>query len=200
MYVSRLGVFSFEESVNSQRSSFNLQDLEKSVSDLLSEDYVRDISLEVKTSTKPMTFEVTGKRGVKSKVLTCDVKGKYFDRKNGVTLTQKWTTTNELVTFVGCDSKFAKGVKFDLEARLNPADAQKSFIANVIHKKRSLETKATVDSLKVSVELASLSISMSDGWIRDIDLVTFFESRHAVGDGEVCCRLHAAVFQERSYS
>jgi voltage-dependent anion channel protein 2 len=75
-----------------------VQDLGKSSNDLLSKDLpVFGTSLEVKTKTPTgVVFKVAGTRDTKSTAITGDVEAKYLDPKNGLAITQAWTTTNVL--------------------------------------------------------------------------------------------------------
>lgn len=125
------------------------RDLGKSAGDLLQKDYpIQGTSLEVKTLTPSnVTFKVAGQRSQDAQIAG-DIEGKYVDFKNGLTVTQAWTTANLLRTQVEVDNLVAKGLKFDLATALNPAKAQKSAILTAIYKQPSLHTRATVDLFK----------------------------------------------------
>ncbi|CCO29143.1 putative mitochondrial outer membrane protein porin [Rhizoctonia solani AG-1 IB] len=71
---------------------------QRSSNDLLSKDLpVFGTSLEVKTKTPSgPVFKVAGTRDNKSAVINGDVEAKYADPKNGLVITQAWTTANVL--------------------------------------------------------------------------------------------------------
>lgn len=125
------------------------KDLGKSAGDLLQKDYpIQGASLEVKTLTPSnVTFKVQGQRNQDASI-NGDIEGKYTDFKNGLTVTQAWTTTNLLRTQVELENLIAKGLKLDLATTLNPAKAQKAAILTAIYKQPALHTRATVDLFK----------------------------------------------------
>ncbi|KAH8086875.1 voltage-dependent ion-selective channel [Filobasidium floriforme] len=125
------------------------KDLGKSSSDLLSKDYpIHGTSLEVKTTSFPASFKVAGLRDAKSAAITGDIEGKWVDPKNGVAITQAWTTSNILRTQVELENQIARGLKLDLLTALNPAKNQKSALVTAIYKQPSVHTRATVDLFK----------------------------------------------------
>ncbi|KAG1283116.1 hypothetical protein G6F66_010985 [Rhizopus arrhizus] len=73
-------------------------DIGKSAKDLLSKDYpVGGVKLEVKTTApNGVTFKVNGQRDNKTGVIVGDLETKYADKKNGLTFTEAWTTSNHL--------------------------------------------------------------------------------------------------------
>ncbi|KAJ9093713.1 hypothetical protein QFC21_006309 [Naganishia friedmannii] len=127
------------------------RELGKSVSDLLLKDYpVRGTSIEVKTSSKPVTFRVAGNRDIKSTAIAGDLEGKYVDSKNGIAFTQIWTTANKLATKIECENQIAKGLMLDLTTILNQPTAQRGAIFIATYKLSSLHAQVTADSLKRS--------------------------------------------------
>ncbi|KAJ9110513.1 hypothetical protein QFC22_006720 [Naganishia vaughanmartiniae] len=125
------------------------RELGKSASDLLLKDYpVRGISLEVKTSSNPVTFRAGGNRDTKSAAIAGDIEAKYVDSKNGIAFMQAWTTTNVSVTKVELENQIVKGFKFDLATVCDLAKGQKGGVFTATYKRPSLLTQATVDSLK----------------------------------------------------
>ena len=56
-----------------------------------------------------VAFRVAGTRDAKSNAIAGDLEAKYVDAKNGVTLTQTWTTSNVLKTQVELENQVAKG-------------------------------------------------------------------------------------------
>lgn len=140
------------------------KDLSKASNDLLGKDYPVGTQLEIKTKApNNVAFKVAGARDDKSGAIAGDLEGKYFDPKNGVTLTQTWTTTNVLKTQLELENQIAKGpsvpllrsppltragLKFDLVAHLLPATQAKSAFVTAIFKQPSLHTRAHLDVFK----------------------------------------------------
>ena len=88
---------------------------------------------------------------LQSAAITGDIEGKWVDPKNGVAITQAWTTSNILRTQVELENQIARGLKLDLLTALNPAKNQKSAIVTAIYKQPSVHTRATVDLFKVKL-------------------------------------------------
>merc|ERR1712225_59455 len=126
------------------------KDLGKSASDLLNKDYpLAGNSLEVKTrAPNNVAFKVAGVRDAKSAAIAGDIEAKYADAKNGVTLTQAWTTSNVLKTQVELENQIAKGLKLDVQGHLLPATQGKSAYVTAIYKQPSLHTRALLDVFK----------------------------------------------------
>ncbi|TNY17284.1 voltage-dependent ion-selective channel, partial [Rhodotorula diobovata] len=124
--------------------------LGKSASDLLNKDYpLAGNSLEVKTrAPNNVAFKVAGVRDAKSAAIAGDIEAKYVDAKNGVTLTQAWTTSNVLKTQVELENQIAKGLKLDVQGHLLPATQGKSAYVTAIYKQPSLHTRALLDVFK----------------------------------------------------
>ncbi|GAA6048664.1 hypothetical protein JCM3770_002008 [Rhodotorula araucariae] len=126
------------------------KDLGKSASDLLNKDYpLSGNALEVKTrAPNNVAFKVAGVRDAKSGAIAGDLEAKYVDAKNGVTLTQAWTTSNVLKTQVELENQIAKGLKLDVQGHLLPATQGKSAYVTAIYKQPSLHTRALLDVFK----------------------------------------------------
>jgi len=126
------------------------KDLGKSSSDLLTRDFpIFGTALEVKTKTPSnVTFRVNGTRDNKTLGITADLEGKYVDAKNGLTLTQTWTTTNILKTVVELDNQIANGLKLDLNTSLTPENGNKSALVNAAFKQPGLHARAVIDLFK----------------------------------------------------
>ncbi|BGP43467.1 Mitochondrial porin [Rhodotorula kratochvilovae] len=126
------------------------KDLGKSASDLLNKDYpLAGNALEVKTrAPNNVAFKVAGVRDAKSGAIAGDLEAKYVDAKNGVTLTQAWTTSNILKTQVELENQIAKGLKLDVQGHLLPATQGKSAYVTAIYKQPSLHTRALLDVFK----------------------------------------------------
>lgn len=128
----------------------NWKDLGKSSNDLLSKDLpIFGTSLEVKTKTPTgVVFKVAGTRDTKSSAINGDVEAKYLDPKNGLVITQAWTTTNILRTQVEAENHIAKGLKLDLNASLLPDKGAKTALVNAVWKQPGLHSRAFVDLFK----------------------------------------------------
>jgi voltage-dependent anion channel protein 2 len=122
------------------------KDLGKSSNDLLGKDYhFHATSLEVKTKTPSgVSFKVGGFRDSKSNLINGDIEAKFADFKNGLTVTQTWTTSNILRTQVELDNQIAKGLKLDLNTALMDK-GQKSAVINAGYKQSGLHTRAVLD-------------------------------------------------------
>ncbi|CEL62550.1 putative mitochondrial outer membrane protein porin OS=Schizosaccharomyces pombe (strain 972 / ATCC 24843) GN=SPAC1635,01 PE=3 SV=1 [Rhizoctonia solani AG-1 IB] len=123
---------------------------QRSSNDLLSKDLpVFGTSLEVKTKTPSgPVFKVAGTRDNKSAVINGDVEAKYADPKNGLVITQAWTTANVLRTQVELENQIAKGLKLDLNTALLPDKGQKTALVNAVWKQPGLHSRAVVDLFK----------------------------------------------------
>ncbi|TFL02735.1 eukaryotic porin/Tom40 [Pterulicium gracile] len=126
------------------------KDLGKSSNDLLGKDYYfSGQSLEVKTNTPSgVAFKVAGTKDSKSQAIFGDIEAKYSDRKNGLTFTQAWTTSNVLRSVVELENQIAKGLKLDLNTSLNPEKNDKSGVVTAIYKQSGLHGRAVLDLLK----------------------------------------------------
>jgi voltage-dependent anion channel protein 2 len=125
------------------------KDLGKSSNDLLGKDYhFHATSLEVKTKTPSgVSFKVAGLRDSKSNAINGDIEAKYADFKNGLAVTQTWTTSNILRTQVELDNQIAKGLKLDLNTALMEK-GQKSAVLNTAYKQSGLHTRGVLDLFK----------------------------------------------------
>lgn len=107
-------------------------------------------SLEVKTKTPSgVAFKVGGSRDSKTAAIIGDVEGKYIDRKNGLTVTQTWTTANVLRSQVELENQIANGLKLDLTTSLLPEKGAKTALINAVYKQSGFHTRAVLDVFKV---------------------------------------------------
>ncbi|KAI9597337.1 eukaryotic porin/Tom40 [Syncephalis fuscata] len=125
-------------------------DIGKSVGDLLGRDYpVGTVKLEVTTKTpNGVSFTVNGAQESKSGVINGELKAKYSDYKNGLTVTNTWNTKNVLSAQVELENKVAKGLKLDINASLLPAVGQKTAKVGINYKQPGVFTRGTVDLFK----------------------------------------------------
>lgn len=128
------------------------KDLGKSANDLLGKDYpIHGSTLEVKTKTPTgVVFKVLGIRDTKSGNINGDLEAKWEDRKNGISLTQAWSTANVLRNHVELENHIAKGLKLDLVSTLIPDKGTKNALLASTYKQPGLHTRQHLDLFKVS--------------------------------------------------
>jgi voltage-dependent anion channel protein 2 len=126
------------------------KDLGKSSNDLLSKDYpFSGIALEVKTKTpSKVAFKVAGLRDSKTLGISGDLETKYADYKNGLVLTNTWTTTNLLKSQIELENYIAKGLKLDVTTSLIPDKGSKTALVNAIYKQSGVHARGTLDVFK----------------------------------------------------
>lgn len=118
---------------------------------MLSKDYYfSGSSLEVKTQTPSgVTFKVAGNRDSKTDTISGDMEAKWFDRKNGLTVTQAWTTSNILRNTVEIDNQVADGVKLDVITSLAPEKGTKTALLTATVKQSGFHSRALLDVFRV---------------------------------------------------
>ena len=140
-----------------------------------------------------MTFRVFGEQHHKKpEHILADLEAKYGDKKNGLTITQTWTTHNALKTVVELEDKVAKGVKLELATSLTPgqhgsdkAVAAKSSVLTAIWKQPGLHSRASLDLFKVR----SSSALLRDGVLKlSLACTSLFFPAVGVG-GRASCRV-----------
>jgi len=126
------------------------KDLGKSSNDLLSKDYpFSGVNLEVKTNTPSgVTFKAGGNRDSKSQAINGDLEVKWADRKNGLTVTQTWTTSNILRSQIELENQIAKGLKLDLNTSLLPDKGSKTATINAVYKQSGFHSRGVLDIFK----------------------------------------------------
>jgi len=125
-------------------------DLGKSTNDLLGKDFpVGHTKLELKTVTpNGVTFNVLGNQDSKTGHIAGELKTKYVDFKNGLTVTEAWTTGNLLTTQIELENKIAKGLKLDIVGGFLPSEGKKNAKVGVQYKQLGFNTRAYVDLFK----------------------------------------------------
>ncbi|RUO95496.1 eukaryotic porin/Tom40, partial [Jimgerdemannia flammicorona] len=155
-------------------------DIGKSAKDLLTKDFPTDaVKLEVKTTApNGVTFRVTGNKDSKTGIIHGDLETKYSDKKNGLTFTETWTTSNHLNGKIELDNNFAKGLKLELHTSLLPSVGQKNAKLGITYKQPNVNTHASLDIFKVLI-----FVSSTDPFIVDFvyDLQTHFSVDSVVG-------------------
>lgn len=125
-------------------------DLGKASNDLLGKDFpVGQTKFELKTvAPGGVTFNVIGAQDNKTRHINGELKSKYVDYKNGVTVTESWTTANVLTTQIEVENKIAKGLKVDVTGGFLPSDGKKNAKVGVQYKQLGLNSRAYVDVFK----------------------------------------------------
>ncbi|KAF9405407.1 Mitochondrial porin [Podila epigama] len=125
-------------------------DLGKSANDLLGKDFpVGHTKLELKTvAPNGVTFNVLGNKDNKSGHINGELKTKYVDFKNGLTVTEAWTTGNLLTTQIELENKVAKGLKLDITGGFLPSEGKKNAKVGVQYKKLGFNSRAYLDLFK----------------------------------------------------
>jgi voltage-dependent anion channel protein 2 len=126
------------------------KDLGKSAKDLLEKEYeIGGSKLEIRTTTpNKVTFKVEGKRDHSSDAIAGDLEAKWSDRKNGVALTQAWSTANVLKNTVELENHIAKGLKLELITTLVPDKGAKNALLTSTYKQPGLHTRQHLDLFK----------------------------------------------------
>ncbi|KAI8358330.1 voltage-dependent ion-selective channel [Mortierella sp. GBAus27b] len=125
-------------------------DLGKATNDLLGKDYpVGHTKLELKTvAPNGVTFNVLGNQDTKTGHISGELKTKYVDYKNGLTVTEAWTTHNHLTTQIEIENKVAKGLKLDVTGGFYPHEGKKSAKIGVLYKQLGVNSRAYLDVFK----------------------------------------------------
>jgi len=175
-------------------------DIGKPAHDLLVKDFpTGKVALEVKTVTNNgVTFTVNGNKDSKTGIIHGELKTKYVYPKNGLTLTEAWTTSNHLTSQIELESTVPKGLKLDLHGSLLPAVGQKNAKIGLIYKQPSLHTKAYLDLFKTHIVVDT--VVSKEGFIAGgevaYDILDGKLTRHAVSVGftapEYSVALHAS--------
>ncbi|KAI8868741.1 hypothetical protein GQ42DRAFT_163922 [Ramicandelaber brevisporus] len=129
----------------------NFADVLKPTNDLLGKDYKTGSALEVNTLTaNGVKFTVAGTQDKSGKVFA-ELKTKYTDAKNGLALTESWSTANLLTAQLEVDNKVASGLKLDLVGTLLPnasGAATKTAKVTAVYKQPNVHARTTVDLTK----------------------------------------------------
>ncbi|GLB38203.1 putative eukaryotic porin [Lyophyllum shimeji] len=126
------------------------KDLGKSSNDLLGKDYpFQGFALEVKTNTPSgVSFKVGGSRDARADVINGDIEAKWINRKQGLTVTQTWTTANILRSQVELENQIAKGLKLDVTTSLSAEKNTKNALFNATYKQSGFHTRGALDLFK----------------------------------------------------
>ena len=78
-----------------------------------------------------------------------DLEIKYESKKNGLAVTNAWTTSNTLRNHIELDGHVAKGLKFESVSFLQPEKQTKSIVLASLYKQPGVFTRQHVDLFKV---------------------------------------------------
>ncbi|KAF8982457.1 Mitochondrial porin [Entomortierella lignicola] len=147
-------------------------DFGKSANDLLGKDFpVGHTKLELKTvAPNGVTFNVLGNQDSKSGHINGELKTKYVDYKNGLTVTEAWTTGNLLTTQIELENKVAKGLKLDITGGFLPSEGKKHARIGVHYKQLGFNSRATLDLHKVPAFTGDVVVAR-DGFLVGGDIV-----------------------------
>ncbi|KAG0005293.1 Mitochondrial porin [Modicella reniformis] len=122
-------------------------DFGKSTNDLLGKDFpIGHTKLELKTvAPNGVTFNVLGNQDTKTGHISGELKNKYVDYKNGLTVTESWTTGNLLTTQIEIENKGAKGLKLDITGGFLPSEGKKSAKVGIHYKQLGVNSRAHLD-------------------------------------------------------
>jgi len=162
-------------------------DIGKAVNDLLGKDYpAGSVKLEVKTNTfSGVNFTATGAKDNKSGVINGELKTKYTDKRNGVTFTEAWSSSNLLTGEIEVADKLARGLKLAVNASLLPAVGQKNVKLTTEYKHSKLHSRTNVDLFKGPAVASDLVVG-HEGFLVGGDVA------YNVHDGRVT-RYNAAI-------
>ncbi|CAJ0635572.1 16811_t:CDS:2 [Entrophospora sp. SA101] len=159
-------------------------DIGKAASDLFSKDFPLDLKLEVKNlASNNVVYQTT----------YGELKTKYVYPKRGVTLTQTWTTTNNLIAQIELDNSLSKGLKLDLQSSLQPSSGDKNIKGGLIFKQPGLHSKAYFDMDKGPIFQADTVIG-KEGFLVGGD------ASYDVADGKISRYGIAAGYVAPDYS
>jgi voltage-dependent anion channel protein 2 len=141
-------------------------DIGKSAGDLLNKDYPVGIAkLEVKTTaSNGVNFTVNGTQDSKSGVIGGELKAKYTDKANGLTVTDSWSSANVLGLEVEVADQLVKGSKLILNGSLLPAAGQRNAKVGLEYKQDYIFSNVSVDVFKGPVVSADAVVG-AEGFV-----------------------------------
>ncbi|KAG0099597.1 Mitochondrial porin [Podila epicladia] len=179
-------------------------DLGKPTNDLLGKDFpVGQTKFELKTvAPNGVTFNVLGSQDNKSKAINGELKTKYVDYKNGLTVTEAWTTGNLLTTQIELENKVAKGLKLDVTGGFLPSEGKKNAKVGVQYKQLGLNSRAYLDLFKGPTFTGDVVVGR-DGFLVGGDFAYDFEgkyiTRFAAAAGYTAPEYSVAVHANNSF-
>ena len=107
-------------------------------------------TLEVKTrAPNGVTFRTLGLRDNASNNISGEIETKFDNKKNGVTVTNAWTTANIIRNHVELENHVAKGLKFEAISQLQLEKQTKNIVLASIYKQPGVHTRQHLDLFKV---------------------------------------------------
>ncbi|KAI9475887.1 MAG: eukaryotic porin/Tom40 [Benjaminiella poitrasii] len=128
--------------------SFN--DIERSARDILLRDYpIGGFRLDVRSSTSHgMSFKVNGQRDNKTGMIVGGIESRCMNRKTGLSLTQAWTSSNQLNSRIELDNSLAKGLKLEATISVLPSVMEKRIRFASTFKRPAIHSTASFDVSK----------------------------------------------------
>ncbi|KAK3806455.1 MAG: voltage-dependent ion-selective channel [Benniella sp.] len=179
-------------------------DIGKATSDLLGKDFpVGHTKLELKTvAPNGVTFNVLGNQDAKNGHITGELKTKYVDYKNGLTITESWTTSNLLTTQIELENKVAKGLKLDITGDFFPSEGKKNAKVGVQYKQLGVNSRAYLNLLKGPTVTTDVVVTR-DGFLLGGDVAYDFTgsyiTRFAVAAGYTAPEYSVALHANNSF-
>ncbi|PVU96195.1 hypothetical protein BB560_005820 [Smittium megazygosporum] len=124
-------------------------DVLKPCNDLFSKDFPFGVrKLEVKSKAENGTeFKVSGALAEKSGAIFAEAEGKYIDKVNNLTYTDKIDTNNFFTLQVDSENAFAKGLKLSAKGSASLVSQKRSLKADLFFKQSGMFSHATADLL-----------------------------------------------------
>ncbi|KAI9225339.1 MAG: eukaryotic porin/Tom40 [Piptocephalis tieghemiana] len=170
-------------------------DIGKASNDLLFKDFpTGQVKLEVNTVTPTgVKFTVLGHQDNKNGHVFGELKTKFTDKANGLTLTQGWSAANVLSTKVELANKVASGLKLELNGSFLPDSGKRNAKVATEYKQPGLFSRANVDLFKGPTFTGDVSFGLQR------NLVLGGEVSYDVVSGKVTKYAAAAGFIEKDY-
>lgn len=140
-------------------------DISRDINGLLNRDFFHTSPLSLNVSTKTQNganFALRGKQAVKEGPIQASVEGRFYDRKEGVSLSQSWSNQNRLNSRIEF-SKIAPGLKADVNACMTP-QAIKNAKVNLSFAQEFFTTRASVDLLHTKDFVGNVTLA-HDGFV-----------------------------------
>ncbi|EGA82419.1 Por2p [Saccharomyces cerevisiae Lalvin QA23] len=115
------------------------------------------LSLNISTTTENgVNFTLKAKQGVTEGPIQTSVEGRFYDRKEGVSLSQSWSNQNRLNTRIEF-SKIAPGWKGDVNAFLTPQSIKNAKF-NLSYAQKSFAARTSIDILQPKDFVGSVTL------------------------------------------
>ncbi|CAI4379443.1 AAC_collapsed_G0026470.mRNA.1.CDS.1 [Saccharomyces cerevisiae] len=134
-------------------------DISRDVNGLFNRDFfhTNPLSLNISTTTENgVNFTLKAKQGVTEGPIQTSVEGRFYDRKEGVSLSQSWSNQNRLNTRIEF-SKIAPGWKGDVNAFLTPQSIKNAKF-NLSYAQKSFAARTSIDILQPKDFVGSVTL------------------------------------------